>query len=305
MAKDIILAAGFVASGLGATGLTVTVDVWRVAVADLSKSEIVTGGSATEIGDGLYCYRVAAADLQTYYYYAIFKTAGTADVKHLFGVQLDFADSPSIASLVWNAATRTLTAISDSSGITTLLTRLSAARAGYLDFLAGWTASIYAEIAALVWTYVTRTLTQSAASVAAAVEGSTITVYRGTTWTIALTGLGSLSGYSKILFTVKDDAEDADTDAILQVGKYSAGTDGLLRLNGAAYGTASDGSIAVDDASAGNITITVKPAATTQCAVRGGLHYDVKLITGAGVVALKTIGVGKFNIRADVTRTIS
>ncbi len=109
MAKDIILAAGFVASGVGATGLTVTVDVWRVATADLAKSEIVTAGSATEIGDGLYAYRVASADLQTYYYYGVFKTTGTADVKNLFSVQLDFADTPSIVSLVWAAGTRTLT----------------------------------------------------------------------------------------------------------------------------------------------------------------------------------------------------
>lgn len=91
MAKDIILAAGFVASGVGATGLTVTVDVWRVTLSNLSASEIVTAGSATEIGDGLYAYRVASADLQTYYYYAVFKTTGTADVKHLFGAQLDFS----------------------------------------------------------------------------------------------------------------------------------------------------------------------------------------------------------------------
>lgn len=138
MSKDIILAAGFVASGLGATGLTVTVDVWRVTLSNLSASEVVTAGSATEIGDGLYAYRVASADLQTYYYYAVFKTAGTADVKHLFGAQLDFSgntgdtyarlgapagasvsadiaalpSASTIATAVWASATRTLTSIS-------------------------------------------------------------------------------------------------------------------------------------------------------------------------------------------------
>lgn len=105
MAKDIIFAAGFVASGVGATGLTVTVDVWRVAVADLAKSEIVTAGSATEIGDGVYAYRVASADLQTYYYYAIFKTAGTADVKHLFGAQLDFSGNTGDTYAIVNSGT--------------------------------------------------------------------------------------------------------------------------------------------------------------------------------------------------------
>lgn len=40
-----------------------------------------------------------------------------------------------IVSAVWAAGARTLTAISDSSGVTTLLSRLSAARAGFLDWL--------------------------------------------------------------------------------------------------------------------------------------------------------------------------
>ncbi|WP_395089277.1 hypothetical protein [Armatimonas sp.] len=40
-----------------------------------------------------------------------------------------------IATAVWGAATRTLTAISDSAGITTLLSRLTSTRSGYLDNL--------------------------------------------------------------------------------------------------------------------------------------------------------------------------
>lgn len=40
-----------------------------------------------------------------------------------------------IASAVWGAGARTLTAIADSSGVTTLLGRLTAGRAGYLDKL--------------------------------------------------------------------------------------------------------------------------------------------------------------------------
>ena len=40
-----------------------------------------------------------------------------------------------IATAVWGAAVRTLTAISDSAGVTTLLGRLSSTRAGYLDNL--------------------------------------------------------------------------------------------------------------------------------------------------------------------------
>ena len=45
----------FVASKTGKTGLTVTVDVWGP-----GHTEIVTGASATELGDGLYYYQLAA-----------------------------------------------------------------------------------------------------------------------------------------------------------------------------------------------------------------------------------------------------
>lgn len=110
MSKDILLGAFYQDStGLGVTALTVTIDVWRVAHADLTKSEIVTAGAVTEIGDGVYAYRVAAADLQTYYYFGVCKTAGTVAQKHVAAVQLDFADSPGLVTLIWNALTAGMT----------------------------------------------------------------------------------------------------------------------------------------------------------------------------------------------------
>lgn len=157
------------------------------------------------------------------------------------------------------------------------------------------------EVDADVWAYTPRTLTQSAASVAAAVDGSEITVYRGTTWMIALTELGSLATNSKLWFTVKEDLNDGDNAAILQIEK----TDGLTRLNGAVYGTAADGALTIDDANAGNITITVKPAASKKIMPRSNLHYDVKALTSAGVVTLLSDGAAKFNVDADVTRAMS
>lgn len=71
--------AGFKASGLGAVGLTVTVDVRR------NGTEIVTAGAATDQGDGLYSYDLAGASNNAAgRYTAIFKTAGTADEQHQF-----------------------------------------------------------------------------------------------------------------------------------------------------------------------------------------------------------------------------
>jgi hypothetical protein len=84
-AGDIYVYGFFVASGLGATGLTVTIDVWRNRAGTVT--EVVAAGSATQAGDGLYYYKidtsnVAAGDDFMY----VFKTAGTADQKNVGGV---------------------------------------------------------------------------------------------------------------------------------------------------------------------------------------------------------------------------
>jgi hypothetical protein len=50
------------------------------------------------------------------------------------------------AADVWASATRTLTSISDSSGVTTLLSRLSATRAGYLDNLSAGAVALEASV---------------------------------------------------------------------------------------------------------------------------------------------------------------
>lgn len=76
--------AHFVASKTGKTGLTVTVDVWRITEAGVA-TEVVSGGSATEIGDGLYRYGLSAVSVSDAgEYVAVFKTAdSTVDAQHI------------------------------------------------------------------------------------------------------------------------------------------------------------------------------------------------------------------------------
>ncbi len=75
---SVIFYALYIASKVGATGLTVTVDVWEV-LRDGTSTEIVTGGSATEIGDGLYRYLLVAGSVdEAAEYIAVFKTADTS-----------------------------------------------------------------------------------------------------------------------------------------------------------------------------------------------------------------------------------
>jgi hypothetical protein len=158
--------------------------------------------------------------------------------------------------------------------------------------------SLTSDTATAVWAYATRTLTQSAASVAAAVAGSTITCQRGDTLTAALTNIGALTGYSKLWFTVKESKAHTDAQAVLFLEK----TAGLTVVNGAVHVTTTNGSIVVDDEPTGDITITIKPAVTDDLPVMSG-YYDVQMSTAAGAVT--TLTTGTFTVNADVTRAVS
>lgn len=74
---DLLFYAMYTTSKTGTTGLTVTIDIHRITRSSGATSEVVTGGSATELGDGIYLYRLAGANPELYDYIAIFKTATT------------------------------------------------------------------------------------------------------------------------------------------------------------------------------------------------------------------------------------
>lgn len=75
----------FVASKLGVTGLTVTVDVWKHLTSTNTSSQIITAGSATEVGGGLYRYQLASESVTGEgEYICIFKTSSTTpDQQHI------------------------------------------------------------------------------------------------------------------------------------------------------------------------------------------------------------------------------
>lgn len=84
LTQDITFYAFYVASKVGKTGLTVTVDVWEHTRTGTA-TEVVSGGSATEIGDGLYKYVLSSGSVDAVgEYIAVFKTAdSTVDAQHL------------------------------------------------------------------------------------------------------------------------------------------------------------------------------------------------------------------------------
>lgn len=137
------------------------------------------------------------------------------------------------------------------------------------------------------------------ATVISGVSGNDVTVIRGDTFVIPIAGMGNLAGYTNIWFTVKTSpTREVDASAIIMIDTAT----GLLVLNGAsAILRAANGSIAVDDLGAGDITVTLDEAETDDL-VPNALTYDVQTLIG-GVVA--TRAEGAFTIAADVTRAIA
>jgi flagellar motor switch/type III secretory pathway protein FliN len=99
----------FTAGKTGKTGLTVTIDIYNP-----SGTQIVTAGSATALGGGLYAYTLSTDNSSEGEYAAIFKTSdSTVDAQHIpslwvlgrAGVEnLDAATSTRLPSSSYNAA---------------------------------------------------------------------------------------------------------------------------------------------------------------------------------------------------------
>lgn len=157
--------------------------------------------------------------------------------------------------------------------------------------------TLVVDTAAAVWAYATRTLTMTAAQIVALLDGTTMTITRGQTVSIPITGLGNISARTKLYLTIKDALGDADADAIVQIEE----TAGLLRLNGVA-GTAGQGSLTVTNATTGAITVGLLPVASATLPAPQNYRYDVRMIAGAVVTPLTQ---GVFTVNPEVTKAIS
>ncbi len=334
--NSIIFYAFYTEDGAGDTGLTVTVTVYEIQ-RDGTKTEIISDAACTEIGDGLYRYLLAAGSVDAAAeYVAVFHTADTdTDQKDLPAMWvIDRSGLEKLDSGVTLAATQTGVTIPTVTNLTNLpsipadwltaagvkadaVTKIQTGLALEATLTAikgaGWTTetlvALMTAIEAInagsgssaeeIWEYASRTLTQSAASVAATVAGSTITAIRGDTLSAALTGLGALTNYSKLWFTVKSD--EADTDATAQVQIELAG--GLLYINGVAATTAANGSITINDESTGDVTILLKAPETAKLSP-GSYYYDIQILRSTGIL-VSTLTSGMFVVAADVTRATS
>lgn len=123
-----------------------------------------------------------------------------------------------------------------------------------------------------------------------AITGNAISGRAGDTWAIELAGLGSLADADDLVWTVKSKGDDADAAARILID-----LDGLAVLNGAAHGTAADGSLTIDDDAAGDVTIAIKAPQTEAVGKFRNAIWAIKKITAGGVAT--TLATGK--IRAE------
>ncbi len=125
-----------------------------------------------------------------------------------------------------------------------------------------------------------------------------IAVVRGDSWSITFTGLGDISGRTKLWFTLKSDTSGADTTSLVQIEESA----GLIYINGAVAGTAANGDITVSDATLGNITVVLDEVESAKLTPATYYRYDVQVLSGGSVT---TLAAGKCAVNADVTRATS
>lgn len=153
-----------------------------------------------------------------------------------------------------------------------------------------------------VWAYIPRTLTTpsdptSLLPVTAA--DALPQIRRGDSWSVSLTGLGNLTGRTKLWLTIKAPSDvplSGDSKAMVQIEE----TADLIYLNRAAPGTGQTGTLVVDDAAAGDITLTLSALATAALPP-GSFIYDVQMLAGSVI----TLVQGPAPIVADITRATS
>lgn len=137
----------------------------------------------------------------------------------------------------------------------------------------------------------------TAQQITAGIISGSITQPRGDTWAITITGLGTLTGYENIWFSGKPEFDVLDSAAWVQID-----TDTGLKIIMQETGTPANGSISVDDAAAGTITVNLAAIESAKLPILNGV-FDIQIQKSGG--AIDTLTQGKLTITGDVTRAVS
>ena len=176
-------------------------------------------------------------------------------------------------------------------------------------------AGLIANLPAVIWANTTRTLTNAGVSATTPAVGDPLEIYKDSTVVISLTGLGSIAGLDqagdKLYFTAKENLDDADSSAIIQIyilapGAGTPGADTLTYINGAAA-TAGDGIITIVDKVTGAINITLYPAAADDLPIYAAtpLYWDVKTFDDESIDVVTILQTGTMYIYGTATKSIT
>lgn len=146
-----------------------------------------------------------------------------------------------------------------------------------------------------IWGYVTRTLTQTSTEIAATISEGSISQIRGNTWALSVDLNTDLTG-AKLQFSIKRNPDSLDSEAMVFIDTDT----GLIYLNGASA-TAGDGSLVIDDAVSGIVTVNLNAAATAQLR-EGRFKYGFQAVIGGSVTE---VSIGSFRIISDIVRASS
>jgi len=144
-----------------------------------------------------------------------------------------------------------------------------------------------------------------AVTLPAQILGGQLYIYRGDTWeSPIITGLGDLTGWTKISFTLKQSLDDLDTASIVDIVLSNPGVvgDGLQYINKAPATTKANGSIVVLDELLGSARVQLKAPEAAKLAVAPNLFYDVQVHFPTKI---ETRGYGKLMVLGDVKRATS
>jgi len=166
-----------------------------------------------------------------------------------------------------------------------------------------------------IWANTTRTLTNAGTSVTTPATGDPLEIYKDSTVVISITDLGDISGLDqegdKLYFTAKENLDDADSSAIIQIyilapGAGTPGADTLTYINGAAA-TAGDGIITIVDKVTGAINITLYPAAADDLPIYAAtsLYWDVKTFDDESIDVVHILQRGTMYIYGTATKSIT
>jgi len=148
-----------------------------------------------------------------------------------------------------------------------------------------------------VWSHTPRTLTMSLTTLKSILTGNKLILWRGDTLALPMLNLGSLVGAADLWFTVKKHPADTDATAQIQISLVN----GLQAIDGAAATVPANGSIVINNAVSGNITINLAAVETAKLDVDFTGYYDVQLLIGATVT---TLTHGCCSVVGDTTRRI-